>query len=71
MVLICHVIKQNHETNELSNFMVGSLLNQHLTKFGGHRHCSVGDIIVLVCHMISQDYVMKGSCAFIATGQSR
>ena len=28
-------------------------------KFGGHRHNDSGDIVVLVCHVISQDNVIK------------
>ena len=30
-------------------------------KFGGHRQCGSGDIMVLVCHVISQDHVIKGA----------
>ena len=29
-------------------------------KFGGHKHCGSGDIILLVCHAISQDHTTKG-----------
>ena len=29
----------------------------HQAKFGGHRHCGREDIIFLLCHVISQDYV--------------
>ena len=36
------------------------------SKFGGHRLCgSVDNIMVLVCHMILQDQVIKDSCDFI------
>ena len=28
-------------------------------KFGGHRHCSSGDIMTLVCHVILLDRVIK------------
>ena len=31
----------------------------HAAKFGGHWHCGSGDIIVLDCHMISQNHVTK------------
>ena len=37
----------------------------HPTKFGDHRHCGNGDMMVLVCHMILQDQVMKRSCDFM------
>ena len=32
--------------------------HQH-AKFGGHRHCGSGDIMVLVCQVISQDHMIK------------
>ena len=27
-------------------------------------HCDSGVMVVLVCHVISQDHVIKGSCDF-------
>ena len=30
-------------------------------KFGGHKHRGSGDITVLVCHLIWQDHMTKGS----------
>ena len=35
-------------------------VTHHPFKFGGHRHCGIGDIIVLVCHVISQNTRLKG-----------
>ena len=35
-------------------------LSYHHTKFGIDRHCISGDIIGLVCHVISEDHVIKG-----------
>ena len=32
-------------------------------KFAGHRHCGSGDIVVLVCHVISPDRVTQGRSA--------
>ena len=32
----------------------------------GHRHCGSGDMMVLVCHVILQDHVVKGYCDFMA-----
>ena len=32
----------------------------HPVKFRGHRHSDNGDIVVLVCHVISQDHMIKG-----------
>ena len=34
-------------------------------KFGVHGHGCSGDIIVLVCLVISQDHVIKGLCGFM------
>ena len=39
-------------------------VNYHPAKFRGHRHCGSGDIIFLICHVISQDQIVKGSCDF-------
>ena len=40
----------------------------HLTKFECHRNCHGEDRIILVCHMISEDHVIKDSCDFIGVG---
>ena len=40
------------------------------TKFGADRHCVSGDIMGLVCHVISQDYVMKGLDEFMGESPS-
>ena len=37
----------------------------HLAKFGGHRYCSSRDITFLVCHVIKQGHVIKGSGDYI------
>ena len=51
----------------LYDFMV----YHHPTKFGGHIHCGGVDITVLVCQVISEDHMMKGSCDFISKDPSR
>ena len=33
----------------------------HLAKFIDDTHCGSGDVMVLVCPVISQDHVIKGS----------
>ena len=33
-----------------------------LVKFGGHRYSGSKDVMVLVCDVILQDHVIKGSC---------
>ena len=40
-------------------------------KFNGYRQCGSEDIMILVCHKILQDEVIKGSCDFICKTQSR
>ena len=34
-------------------------VNYHPARFSSHKHCASGDIIVLVCHVILQDIVIK------------
>ena len=46
-------------------------VSHHSTKFGGPRHCDNGDVLVLVYHGISQEYVIKWLCDFIGRSQSR
>ena len=48
-----------------------SKVSYHSAKFGGHRHYGNGDILVLVCHITSQDHVIKASCDFMGKGPSR
>ena len=40
-------------------------VSHHLAKFAGHRYCGIGNIMVLDCHVILQDIVIKGSCDLI------
>ena len=47
------------------------MVKQHPVKFGGHRACGDGDVMILVCHMISEDHVIKGSCDFVAWSPSK
>lgn len=39
--------------------------SHHSVKFGGHRHCGIGHTVALVCYMILQEYVTKGSYDFL------
>ena len=32
---------------------------------GGHRHCSSGDMIILICHVILQDHVTRELFGFL------
>ena len=40
-------------------------MSHYPTKFDGPRHFGSKDIIFLVCHVIIQDHVIKGSLHFI------
>ena len=42
----------------------------HLAKFGGHRYCISKDMF-LVCHVIKQDHVIKGSSDYNDMSLSR
>ena len=46
-------------------------MSQHSTNFGVHRNCSIGDIMVLVCHIISQNHLIKVSFDFMRRSPSR
>ena len=35
------------------------MTSHQLAKFVGHRHCGSGNIMILGCHVILQDHVMK------------
>ena len=40
-------------------------------KFSGHRHSGSEDIMILVCHVILQDHLIKSSCDFMDRSPSR
>ena len=46
-------------------------VSHHPTKFGCYRHSGIEDIMILVCLVISQDQVIKGSCDFKGKSPSR
>ena len=60
MVLLCHVISQDHVTKGWSNIICRSFSRQvnSLTNLVSHGYCGTV-IMVLGCHMISQDHVIK------------
>ena len=35
-------------------------VSYHPAKFGGHRHCGSENIMVLMCHVLLEDHVVKG-----------
>ena len=44
--------------------------SHQLEHFGSHRHCGSGDIMILSCHVISQDHVIEGSYNFMRRSPS-
>ena len=40
-------------------------VSHHSPEIGGQCHCGSGNIIVLVCHVISQDQMIIGPCDFM------
>ena len=41
------------------------MVRNHPAKFCSEKHCGSNDIMVLICHMILQDQLTKGSCDFM------
>ena len=60
MVFVCHVTLQNHVIFVLLYDGEPGKVYHHASAFGGHRHCGSEDVMVLVCHVILQDYVTRG-----------
>ena len=46
-------------------------MSHHPAKFSGHRHSGGGDVMVLVCHVISQDHLIKKSSDFMGRTPTR
>ena len=42
------------------------MVSHHPAKFTGHKYCCNEDVVVLVCKVILQDHVTKGSGNFMA-----
>ena len=47
------------------------MIRYYPVKFGGHRHSDSRDKVVLVCHVILQDHVIKGSCDVMRRSPSK
>ena len=65
--LIFHVNLQDHRIKRPFNFVERKLLSVYfyLPKFGGHRHCSSG-YMVLVSNVASQHHMIICSCDFVS-----
>ena len=47
------------------------MISYHHTTFGGDKHCGSEDVMILICHVISQDHLTKEPCSFINTSNLR
>ena len=60
MFLICHVTCDNVVRESCDNMVEFPLIiSLHPAKFGCHRRCAREEILFFVCHMTSQDFVIK------------
>ena len=57
-------VKQLHGWDSLK-------VSHYPAKFCGHRRIGIGDIMVFVCHVISNDHVIRGSSNFMGRSLSR
>ena len=73
MILVCHVILQDHVFKRLFDFIAWEsfILSHYPAQFGGHGHCGSGDIMVLVCYVILPDHMTTESGNFIGRSHSR
>ena len=46
-------------------WVAGHQGNYHPAKYGDNRHYCSGDIMYEICHVISEDHVINGSCDFL------
>ena len=74
MALICHLILKNYVTKGSSKGRKGwkgwepLKVSHHRVKFDDRKHYGIGDIMVLICHVISKDDAIKASCDIMGRG---
>ena len=66
-------ISQGHVIKESCNIIGKSPKREyyHSANFGCHRHCSNRDMMVFVCHVTSQDHMIKALYDFMIRSLSR
>ena len=64
MHLICLVTAQNKRATWFYGRKF-SIVSHFPAKFGGLRNCCIGDLTVLVFHVILKDHVIKWLCDFM------
>ena len=65
LVLLCDLARACYQSAIGRNRQNSIKVSYHLAKVGGHRYSASGDILFLVCQVILQDQVIKGSCGFM------
>lgn len=65
MVLVGHMILEDHEVKRFFDFMCRSSSSYHPATFGDHIHSGSEDIMSQVGLVISQEHMIKGSRDFI------
>ena len=67
MLLICHVISQDHVIQRSSDFLGRIKVSYHPARFGSCR----GDIMIFVCHVTLKDHEIKPLNDFMVMSPSR
>lgn len=67
---LCDLARRHDQRFILLHWQEPIKVNYHPVKFSGHRHSGSRDIMFLVCHVIVQDDVIKGSCDYIGGNPS-
>ena len=71
MILVCHVIWQNHVIMWLDGYESMKVSYQYTAKYGGNGLSHSGDLMVSVCHMILHDRLIKAPCDFVDRNPTR
>lgn len=61
LVLLCDLARACYQSAIGRNRQNSIKVSYHLAKVGGHRYSASGDILFLVCQLITQDHYIKGS----------
>ena len=72
MILFFHGISEEHVIKGLWLFRYELIkIGYHPVKFDGHRQCDRVDVVLLICHVISQYHVTEISSDLMDRTQSR
>ena len=71
MILVSPMTSQDHVVKGWRDIIGETMVIHHNAKFGGLKHCGIGDIKFLICQVISRDHMIKGPSYFIVRSPSR